>query len=320
MNKKQLTAADRAAIEALLNNNISQNKIAQQLGFHKSTVSREINKRTTPNGYKSKFAEINYRARRKSCQPRKKLIQHSTFNYVLNHLIEGYSPATISGRMKLEKRNDYVGYETIYKFIYADEYCKREKVYQYLPLAKKKRKSWKGRTTHKSKIPNRVSIHKRNPRVEKRIEYGHWEGDSVIYPHKKAINTMNELLTGKVKFTLLERKTAELTKQAILKNIQTDKVKTLTLDNGLEFTYHEDITKQTKTEIYFADPYSSYQRGANENVNRLLRKYLPKKHNINHLTQKELNEIEDFLNNLPRKRLNYYSPNEYFEKFMLESK
>ena len=310
-NHKKLTAVDRGAIEVLLRNNYTPAQIARELGFNRSTISREINKRSTPNGYFAKYAQTD-RDSKKSRSRRKCKISHSkTKNYILTRLERGWTPEQIAGRMRLEQREDYVCHETIYKYIYEDEYGKREHIYQYLPFARKKRKSWKGRGVHKSKIPNRVSIHKR-PNIEG--EFGHWEGDSVIYPYKKAINTMNELKTGLVRFTKLERKTALLTAKAMNTALVGYVKKTITLDNGSEFTNHELVSKKSKVDIYFCNPYSSWQRGANENVNRLLRKYLLKRYNINDLTQEELNDIAEELNNIPRKRLNYLTPAEAYQQ------
>ena len=168
---------------------------------------------------------------------------------------------------------------------------------------------------HRSPIPNRVSIHCRPKIVDQRTEFGHWEGDSVIYPHLRAINTLNELQSGLVIFTKLRRKTADRTARAMSTAlIGQYSSKTLTLDNGSEFVRHEQVSKDIGVKIYFCDPYSSWQRGSNENTNMLLRGYLPKRHNINHLTQEELNNIADELNRRPRKRLGYLSPLEFYHQ------
>lgn len=316
MKYKQITAADREIIEVLLSENYSTSQIAKKLGFNRSTICREIKNRSNPKGYSAFTAQCNYEDCRKRCVKVRKLGNSTTQNYVYEKLTAGWSPEQISGRMKLEQRVDYVCHETIYNFIYTNPVWKKDSMYQYLRLGKKKRVSWKGRKTHKSKIPNRVSIHKRPKIVEKRKELGHYEGDSVIYPYGKVINTLNELKTGRVIFTLLPDKTAKETEQAMIYQLNLeDKPKTVTIDNGTEFTNHQGITKQTGVKVYFADPYSSWQRGSNENCNMLLRGFLPKKHNINNLKQEELDEIAEELNNRPRKRLGYKTPNEaYFEE------
>lgn len=319
MKYKQITAADRKAIEVLLSEDYSTSQIAKKLGFNRSTICREVKNRSNPNGYSAFTAQCDYEDCRKRCVKTSKLNISNTQNYVYEKLTSGWSPEQISGRMRLEQRADYVCHETIYNFIYTNPVWKKDSMYQYLRLGKKKRVSWKGRKTHKSKIPNRVSIHKRSKIVDKRIEIGHYEGDSVIYPYGKVINTLNELKTGRVIFTLLPDKTTKETIKAVTNQLKLeDFAKTLTVDNGTEFTEHKEVTKQAGVKVYFADPYSSWQRGANENCNMLLRGFLPKRHNINNLKQEELDEIAEELNNRPRKRLGYKTPNEvYFDEVLI---
>lgn len=188
-----------------------------------------------------------------------------------------------------------------------------EQLYQYLRFGRKKRKKQTGRSVHRSKIPNRVSITERPDLVGEKTEYGHWEGDSVIYPNKYAINTLNELSTGKVRFTKLQRKTAALTALVMTNQLKIEVVKTLTLDNGSEFTEHSYVQQETGVQTYFCDTYCSWQRGANENCNMLLRGYLPKRHDISKLKQRELDAIADELNNRPRKRFGFRTPNEMYQ-------
>jgi transposase, IS30 family len=322
MNNKQLTAADRGAIEALLQENYTIRKIAEVIGFDKSTVSREIKNKSTPHGYFAWSAQLDYEKQRKHCCKKKKINNSSTQKYISKKLQLGWSPEQIAGRLRKENNNKtVVCHETIYAWLYSDKWAfKEEKLFQYLRYGRKKRKKQTGRSTHRSKIPNRVSVHLRPKVVEKRTEYGHWEGDSVIYPNKYAINTLNDLSTGIVKLTKLQRKTAALTALAMKNQLEDEVAYTLTLDNGLEFTEHEYVSKNIGVEVYFCDPYSSWQRGANENCNMLLRGYLPKKHDISKLTQKELDQIADELNNRPRKRLNYQTPIEVYNILTSNSK
>jgi len=316
MSYKQLTAADRGVIEGLLQAKYTQEAIAKVLRVHPATVGREIKGRMTPNGYFAKIAQLNYESQRKKCRKKKKLSSSKLQKYLCQKLEVGWSPEEIAGRTKQEGRFDlYVCKETIYEFIYGDTWAKEEALYQYLRYGRKKRKKQTGRGVHKQKIPNRVSIHERPAIVSQRIEYGHGEGDSVIYPNKYAINTVNELITGLVRFTKLERKTAELTAQAMKSRVEELGLISLTLDNGSEHVMHQEVGIPT----YFADPYCSCQRGANENANGLLRGYLPKRTNIARLTQSELDDIAEELNNRPRKRLGYRTPNEAYQ-LVLKSK
>jgi IS30 family transposase len=214
--------------------------------------------------------------------------------------------------MRLEGREDYICHETIYSYIYSNGVAKKEEWRQYLRYGHRKRRKQTGRGVHRSKIPNRVSIHLRPEIVNKREEYGHWEADSVIYPNKYAVHTMNELKTGYLAFRKLERKTAGLTGVAMLDIIQEYGAKTITVDNGSEFTLHEQVTESSGVSIYFCDPYSSWQRGSNENGNMLLRGFLPKRTDISKLKQEELDEIACELNNRPRKRLGWLTPAEAY--------
>jgi len=315
MKNKQLTAANRGAIEVLLHKDFSLIEIAKEVGVDKSTISREIKNRSTPTGYFANIAQIDYESKRSNCRRKRKLSNSRYRNYVIEKIKIGWSPEQIAGRLnKLEDGLKMkIHHETIYKFIYEDKICIEEKMYQYLRYGRKKRKKQTGRSVKKSKIPNRVSISKRSKIVDKRTEIGHWEGDSVIYPNLKAINTVNELKTGYVIFTKLNRKTAKLTANAMTQALKKNYSKTLTLDNGTEFTYHEYVKHNAKVKTYFCHPYSSWERGANENCNMLLRGYLPKKYNIDKLKQCELDEIAEELNNRPRKRLGYKTPAEAYQ-------
>lgn len=309
MNYHQLTATDRGAIEILLKEHYTQEEIARKLGVNPSTVSREVSGRSTPSGYLAKSAQIDYDRQRKKCRRKRKLNYSPRQKYITSKLQLGWSPQQISGRLKTTGQDDlYVCPETIYQCLYEDDWAKQEHLTEYLRYGRKRRRKQKGRSVHKTKIPNRVSIHDRPKKIKRRTEYGHAEGDSVVYPKKYAINTMNELFTGLLRFTKLERRTATLTAKAMKRRALELGLKTVTLDNGLEFAKHETIGIPT----YFADPYCSCQRGANENGNGLLRGYLPKRYDITNLTQEELDDIAEELNDRPRKRLNYKTPNEVY--------
>ncbi|MGH7238464.1 MAG: IS30 family transposase [Candidatus Saccharimonadales bacterium] len=200
----------------------------------------------------------------------------------------------------------------IYEWIYTSAYAIAEKLYQYLRCGKKRRTKRKGRKSQRCKIPNRVSIHERPVVVDEKARLGDWEGDSVIYTHKHAINTVNERVSSLVAFTKLTQRTAAQTAEAVIRKLKGHVAHTITFDNGSEFTNHESITQALGTAVYFADPYSSWQRGANENINRQLRAYLPKRSDIRNLTQKELDNIASELNNKPRKRLKWHTPLEVY--------
>lgn len=312
-NHKKLTAANRGTIEALLHKHFTPLEISKEIGCHKSTICREIKRNGSPNGYLAKYAQANSKTQQKHCRRRRILDYSRNRDHVIERLLIGWSPEQIAGRLKYVEQIFTVSIETIYNFVYTDPYCKENKIYQYLRFGRKRRKKQSGRKVQKQRIPNRVSIHERPKVVMKRTELGHCEGDSVIYANKRAINTLNELKTGMVAYTKLEQRTAELTIEAIRNVFKAYPAKTLTLDNGLEFVKHEEL-RPRKVDVFFADPYSSWQRGSNENSNMLLRRYLPKKANIDELTQEDLNSIAEELNNRPRKRLNYHTPAEAYQR------
>lgn len=322
MKKQNLTAANRGAIEILLQKNFTPAEIAKEIGFDKSTICREIRNRSTPNGYFAEIAELDYQTKRKKSKRRKKLDYSKHRDYVLGKLRIGWSPEEISGRLRnIETEVGLqISHEAIYQFIYGDEYCRQEKIYQYLRYGRKRRKKQTGRSVHRQKIPNRVSIHERPKVVEERREFGHFEGDTVHYVNKKGIATLNELMTGLVIFRKLSRKTAEITNNQIVLGIKSSnyEVKSITFDNGNEFSNHEGLSGELNVKIYFADPYSSWQRGSNENCNMLLRGYLPKRSNIDNLTQSELDDIVEELNNRPRKRLGYKTPLEAYQEVLVK--
>ena len=226
---KQITAADRKVVETLLSENYKPSFIAKTLRKHKSTICREIN-RCPVGHYNADLADLSYRANRSRCKAQRKVFTYKQADFVIAQIKIGWSPEQIVGWLR-KKGFKTPCVETIYRFVYEYPPNKEEKLYQYLRRGKKKRTKQHGRKTHTEKIANKVSIHQRPINVLSRKEFGHFEGDSVIYPHKKAINTLNELKTGYVRFTLLNRKTATETKEAQIKVLQQyHKVKTLTLE------------------------------------------------------------------------------------------
>jgi transposase, IS30 family len=313
---KHLTAAQRGNIEILLQEKYTKKAIAMKLGRSPSGIGREIQKGLDGSGiYHAWIAQVAYETNRKRCKQIPKLdhpANHRLRGWVVACLQKGWDPSMISGRMKAEGFM-VVCAETIYGWIYTSTWALAEKLYQYLRQGKKRRTKHNGRSSQRSRIPNRVSIHDRPAVVDAKTRVGDWEGDSVIYTHLHAINTVNERMSSLVAFTKLSQKTASLTANAVITKLRKYIAHTITFDNGSEFTQHGLITKALGITVYFADPYSSWQRGANENSNRQLRAYLPKRSDIRSLTQKELDNIAWELNNKPRRRLQWHTPQEVYD-------
>jgi transposase, IS30 family len=314
---KHLTAADRGRIEILLQEHYTNKQIAIKLDRDASTIGREVKKGTDGWGnYQAWVAQAAYDNNRLRCMQLPKLDHPANFRLrsrIVDCLQKGWDPSMISGRLAGEGFTLVVCAETIYAWIYSSAWAIAEKLYQYLRQGKKRRTKQTGRSTHTSKIPNRVSIHERPEIVAQKTRVGDWEGDSVLYAHKHAINTVNERVSSLVAFTKLTRKTALLTAEAVITKLQGHIAHTITFDNGSEFTLHGLITESLGIKVYFADPYSSWQRGANENSNRQLRAYLPKRSDIRDLTQDDLDDIAWELNNKPRRRLNWHTPQEVYD-------
>ena len=314
---KHLTAADRGKIEILLQEKYTNKSIAKKLGRDPSTISREIKKGSDGYGiYRAWIAQVAYETNRARCKQIPKLDHPANYRsrgWIVACLQKGWDPSMIAGRLAGEGFSLLVCAETIYEWIYNSAYAIAEKLYQYLRQGKKRRSKHKGRSAQRSKIPNRVSIHERPAIVDEKARLGDWEGDSVVYTYKHAINTVNERVSSLVAFTKLSQKTALLTAAAVINKLRSYTAYTITFDNGPEFTAHGLITEALGVAVYFADPYSSWQRGANENSNRQLRAYLPKRSDIRDLTQKELDNIAWELNNKPRRRLHWHTPQEVYD-------
>ena len=211
-----------------------------------------------------------------------------------------------------------ISHEAIYRHIYTRAQASlNKKIIKLLVRKKTRRRPPKKRRGTGSKIINQVSIDLRPKHIELRNEVGHWEGDLVIGKgQKSAIGTIVE---RKSRYTLIiklsSRKADEVAKMFSKKLNQLNKIfkKSMTYDNGIEMAKHEKITQNTGMEIYFAHPYSSWERGTNENTNGLIRRYLPKGTDFNQIDEKLLMTIQQKLNNRPRKIIGYKTPQEIMD-------
>ena len=214
-------------------------------------------------------------------------------------------------------KNKYISHERIYQFLREDKDSNGD-LYNFLPQGhKKRRKKYGSSSLKRGTIVNRVSIKDRPAYIEKRNTCGHWEGDTIIGKgHKKAMITLVERIYGWTSIIKIDSKNAKLVSAKINKALSHYKslVKSITFDNGLEFADHATIAKNLKCKIYFADPFSSYQRGTNENTNGLIRQYFPKGSDFNFYSEKDVKRAMNRLNNRPRKRLDYFTPEEKFKK------
>lgn len=274
------------------------------------------------------------------------------YAYVIEHLRSGWSPEQIAGRLKLVDHPDdkswHICHETIYQFIYKkktdvtkeglrqksilDKTQKgKEKssitvtdydhpLWEYLRRKQTKRRKRNGRKVQRVRIPDRVSIHNRPKIIARRKQFGHWEGDSLVgKSHISGLHTEYERVSSLTRFERLERITAAETVIASKKifGVLPEKARrSTTLDNGSENTDHVEVKAALGLQAYFADTYASWQRGGNENANLWIRYYFPKRTDFATITDEELRDVEWELNNRPRKRLKFKTPQEVFSEYL----
>lgn len=310
-----LTFYDRQRLEYWLRTKQSLRAIAKIIRRDHSVLIREL-KRNSNNSRKRYRADIAQRSfeKRRHKQHKGKLDKFPELKeYVLNGLINEWSPDVIAGKLKTSGEKLTISHESIYHYIYNKE-GKHEKWYQYLRQAQPKRHKLHSRKKCKLSIPERKSIHCRPEYIKERKRYGDWESDSVIFSKQKTIlSVQSERKSKLIRMHKAMDKTAEETINALIMTIESlpsEMFKTVTFDNGGENAKHTDIKKEYDVETYFCDPFASWQKGGVENANKLIRYYLPRNTDLSKLTDRDIYDIQEKLNNRPRKCLNYKSPNE----------
>lgn len=306
----RLTGADRIELYALKKAGLTQKAIAAQINVAASTISRELRRNTGLRGYRPKQADRLACARRsQACGSR---ISQATWRSVDEMIKEDWSPEQISGHLKAIGQSS-VSPEWIYCHIYADK-SQGGTLHTHLRCQKKRRKR-RGTTERRGQIIGRVCITERPEIVETRARIGDWEADTVIGRQGGAV--LVTLAERKSRFSLIikaENKTAAAVSAAMTTAMgpHAAQVHTLTYDNGKEFAYHQRVSDELEAKGFFAHPYHSWERGLNENTNGLIRQYLPKGKSLDDLTDQDVVEIMDKLNNRPRKCLGFRTPNQVF--------
>jgi IS30 family transposase len=231
---------------------------------------------------------------------------------IIKRLESDWSPEQISGRLKLE--GICVSHETIYRYVREDRLA-GGLLYQHLRHGGKKYRKHGSKSAGVGCIPNRVGIEERPAIVDEKSRIGDWEGDTVVSTRSRAhLVTLTERYSKFLFVRKIGRKTKKNTNHAIVNLLKKHRkfVKTITFDNGTEFAGHAEMTKKLGAKIYFARPYKSCDRGLNEHTNGLIRQYLPKKRDFADVMDKKIREIQNLLNNRPRKVLNFRTPHEVF--------
>jgi len=311
MKYQHLTLELRYQIYAFKQADFSKSEIAQKIGVHKSTVGRELRRNLSGRGYRPQFADKQAQHRKKmKSKPR---ISEQTWREVEEKLAqEQWSPEQISGR-RLADGLPAVSHERIYQHIYTDK-AAGGTLYKHLRCRKKKRKRY-GSYSKRGTWSGIKRIDARPAIVTEKNRIGDWELDTIVgFRHQAAMVTMVDRKTKLLRMKKLAQKTALLTKTAVCRQLSRLPVHTLTSDNGREFAEFASIEKQLKAQFYFANPYHSWERGVNENTNGLVRQYFPKQTDFATISDEEVYQVVEKLNNRPRKTLGYKTPNEIFFK------
>jgi transposase, IS30 family len=321
MNYKHFSVEEREIIQSMHWQKRSIRSIANALGRSPSSVCREM-KRNFPKEHKvytPRLAEERAREKRK-CRGRKDRLKNEILrSYVVTHLKLGWSPEQISGCIKSDT-GFTISHEAIYQYVYAQVHrggygfvkpgCEDLRIYL---RRKQRRRRHKGlRRSQRVFRPRGTSIELRPKIVGERSRIGDWEGDTVeSCHHKPGVNTLLERKTGYFLVTKVKNKTSDATVVAIEKRMEIlpKEVKlTITFDNGVENSDYQSLEEKTGLKTFFAHPYSSHERAANENANGLLREYFPKGTDFATISDEEISRVEYLLNTRPRKRLGWKTP------------
>lgn len=331
MKKKysHLTRQDRHVFYAYLKESLSFREIEKRMKRNAGGLCMEIkqhSKNGTREGYLPDFAHLKSQFRKWDANRRKPLKSREVMEYVLEKLADKWSPDQISKTIKLDYPNNSemrISHETVYQFINSEE-GKELGIVGNLrrgKFRKKKKKASGPIDPKKQAIPDRISIHERPSIVSKKHRFGDWESDLMEGNRKSKVvlSVQKELKSQNVLLAKLKDKSSDETRRDIIrkfKSLPKSLRRTITFDNGRENAQHMKLRKSLGVETYFCDPYSSWQKGSVENIIGLIRQYIPKGTDLSTISNKRIQEIQDKLNNRPRKCLGYKTPHQVLSKYL----
>lgn len=325
----QLSKEERLEIDILLKKGHRQKDIAEALSRDKSTISREISRnrrrKRTKKGiqygpYEAKVAKHKSYLRRKNAkyQGRKIHVTEPLYHYIENKLKLGWSPDVISGRMRQEGMPFYASKTSVYEYIYTP---RGEPLSKYLYSKQLRRKRRKGKKTKKTLIPHRIGINERPEKVNQNLEYGHYEGDTIVsgkrHNSKYALSVVYERKAKYIDARKIKSLKPAENNRALIRigqKLIQNQFHTITFDNGIENTRHQELHKYLGIDTYFCAPYSAWQKPGVENANKLIRRFIPKGSDIKHYSPQYIAHHIRKLNHTPRKSLNYQTPYEVMIK------
>jgi IS30 family transposase len=315
-----LTYEQRYTIEVLLKTGKSKTEIANILAIHKSIIGRELKRNCDfrSNVYSAKLAQCKYENRLKEKPKRIKL--DNDLRVKIEALIKlDYSPEQIVGHLK-KKAETTISHEWIYQLIWEDKRQNGSLHHHLRRKGRRYRKRGSSKDT-RGKIIGRVGIEKRPKEAQERTVFGHLEVDTIIGKnHQGAIITLNDLSSGMLWMKKVATREADVVRLKLSEMLEQIRpyIRSITADNGKEFSEHQYITDEY-CDFYFANPYSPWERGANENLNGLIRQYIPKSTDLSTISDQRIYEIQKILNSRPRKRHNFENPIFVMEKLLFNS-
>ena len=324
---QRLTVIEREEISRGIASGYSIRKIAQILNRSPSSISREIQGSGVIDlkYYRAVFAQQQSNKMRHKLRKNRKLANNPALRkIVLYYLSKNWSPEQIAKRLIMMYPNDMdmrISHETIYSYIYILPRGRlKRKFISCLRRAHKYRRRINKNRQKRGAIQDYFSIEERPKEVADRIIPGHWEGDLIIgYRNASAIGTLVERTTRMAFLVKLNNQDAGTVRKAFaeeFRHLPKGLKRTLTYDQGGEMAQHKLFMKETKMTVYFAHPHSPWERGSNENTNALIRQYFPKGTDFSKITNNRLKEVQDELNDRPRKTLSWYTPHEKFGKLL----
>ena len=311
MKYQQVTEMERYTLSLALSQGVSKVQIAHALGRSRSTIQREIKRNRERNGYYKPYIAQEIAAFRRKESRRKSYFTEGEWASVYKKVRLEWAPEQITAWLA-KTRSVQMHFGTIYREI------KRNKrrggyLFRHLRQANKKRRKRNGRPDSRGVLRGKRNISERPKAADKRTEKGHWEADLVRgFQAQGWILTLIDRKARLVKIRKLHGKSAREVNRKLIQMVRKYGIKTLTVDNGCEFHGYKEVEKATGVKFYFANPHRSWERGSIENMNGLIRQYLPKSMVFTNLTQARCNWIESRLNNRPRKILNFKTPKECY--------
>ncbi len=303
-----LTLEQRYQIQALMKMGHSYQEIGDVIGVHKSTITREVRRNQGRRGYRPQQAHRFTLSRRRTKIRRR--IAADTWHCINGLLKAEWSPEQISGWLRTQQ-GTFISPEWIYQHVYRDKRAQGT-LYRHLRCQRHRRKRY-GTDSRRGHIPNRVSIEHRPAVVERRSRLGDWEVDTMIgQGHQQALVSLTERKSRLSLIAKVARRSANTVATAVINLLKPLglPLHTVRSDNGKEFAHHAIMAQALKVRFFFAHPYAAWERGLNENTNGLIRQYFPKQRPFATITQQEIQQVMNKLNNRPRKSLGFKTPNQ----------